>query len=448
MKKLLMICFDWPPSKGVGWHRVSKFAKYLVRFGWEPVILTVERGHQQGPFWEEDEPGNSIRVVRTDFYDRIDGFKRRFLGSKKSSAHDDWSVSDRTFKNEGDGVLTQFSGFFREMIAMPDEKIGWKRYALEKAMDITKNEEFHAVFSTSPPETAHLVAYEVKKQTGLPWIADLRDLWSGYHFYYRGFVKTFILSLLEKRVLGKADAVVIVSEPWAEELRRLHGRRLGDEKIYAITNGYDEEDYPACTPKDKTDKFSIVYTGKLHKELQDPTIFFESLSELIKEGKIDKAKVEADFYVYGYDKPDIMELASRYSLENCVFEKGMVSHKRCMEILQQAQALLFFGWSGRGAYGHHSAKVFEYIGARRPIIAVLRLRSSSVEDLIRQTNSGYIAWTKDELKSAILNLYGEYLSNGRTLFNGDESKIEKYSRAKKTEELTHILDKVTKVQER
>ena len=41
MKKVLIIAYYWPPAGGAGVQRVLKFAKYLPKFGWEPVILTV-----------------------------------------------------------------------------------------------------------------------------------------------------------------------------------------------------------------------------------------------------------------------------------------------------------------------------------------------------------------------------------------------------------------------
>ena len=45
MKKILMIVYYFPPTAGGGVQRSSKFAKYLLRFGWKPVILTVKNSY-------------------------------------------------------------------------------------------------------------------------------------------------------------------------------------------------------------------------------------------------------------------------------------------------------------------------------------------------------------------------------------------------------------------
>ena len=43
-KKVLIICYYWPPAGGSGVQRHLKFAKYLRDFGWEPIIYTPQNG--------------------------------------------------------------------------------------------------------------------------------------------------------------------------------------------------------------------------------------------------------------------------------------------------------------------------------------------------------------------------------------------------------------------
>ncbi len=42
MNKVLMITTHFAPDIHVGAKRVTKFAKYLPLYGWQPVILTKE----------------------------------------------------------------------------------------------------------------------------------------------------------------------------------------------------------------------------------------------------------------------------------------------------------------------------------------------------------------------------------------------------------------------
>ena len=42
MKKVLIITYYWPPAGGSGVQRWLKFAKYLPKYEWKPIIYTPE----------------------------------------------------------------------------------------------------------------------------------------------------------------------------------------------------------------------------------------------------------------------------------------------------------------------------------------------------------------------------------------------------------------------
>ena len=101
-----------------------------------------------------------------------------------------------------------------------------------------------------------------------PWLADFRDLWSQdtwarnsgnngiFHFFDQR---------LESRILAKADALVTVSEPWAERLQQ----RAPGVPVHCITNGYDPEDF-GFLPVPLTKSFSITYAGQLYEGKRVP----------------------------------------------------------------------------------------------------------------------------------------------------------------------------------
>lgn len=428
-RKVLVISYAWPPMEGIGLVRALKFAKYLPENGWEPIIVTIK---SETP----DTPSPSgMKVFRTEYRDVVDDIKNIFIRNK--TALKNGKAGMGTY--DADKKKKKAPSFIREMILIPDDQIGWYKFAVEEGRKIVESEDIGLIISTSPPETAHLIARKLKKIFNIPWVADLRDLWAEDHFRDRPFIKRLALRHMEKRVLKDADRVVTVSEPWAETLRLSLG--AGRDKVEVIENGFDEEDFSKAA-YNRNIKFTIAYTGKLHADKQPIDILFKILRDLIGEGRIDRDRIQVNFYVMGYDKPDIAGMARSYGLNGVVFEFDMVSYKRSLEIQKLSDALLFVQWRGRSGEGWYSAKLYDYVGSRRPILALAGKRGI-IADFMSETSSGILAEDEVSLREALLKLYGEYIENGFVKYTGNEANIANHSRKVGARKLAAILDSVT-----
>jgi glycosyltransferase involved in cell wall biosynthesis len=427
-KKVLIISYLWPPIEGVGVLRALKFAKYLPEYGWQPIILTTrpERTCRQ----QAGGLSGGMKVYRTEYRDIIEDIKGIFRSSRPAP-------KDR---GGADGRPAKKASVLRELVSMPDEQIGWRRFAVTEGRKIIEADGIDMIFSTSPPETAHLVARQLKRRYRIPWVADMRDLWADDHFRPRPLFKKAILSIMEKKVLEDADAVVTVSEPWAEKLK-VTLRNMRD-KVRVIENGYDEEDFNP-SPFVKNDKFTISYTGKLHREHQPVEFFLKALKDLIKEGRMDRNKLAVKFYILGYDRPDITALAGAYGLGDVVKEFEKVGYDKSLEIQRSSDALLFVQWRGAGGDGWYSAKIYDYLGARRPILA-LAARGGIIDKLITETSSGYVACDEGGLKDAVLKLYNDYIKNDSVKLYCNEDEVSRHTRRLKAAELAGIFDSLTK----
>jgi glycosyltransferase involved in cell wall biosynthesis len=426
MKKALIITYMWPPMEGVGVTRALKFAKYLPLYGWHPVILTVK------PDRPMPECGNAD-VVRTDYRDVIGSLRGMMPGRRESSGAAGLSNS-----SPASGGQDGRASLLREIVAMPDDQIGWYGFAVRDGIKLLETEKIDIIFSTSPPETAHLIARKLKKACGIPWVADLRDLWADDHFRDRPFVKKAALKFLERKVLADADSVVTVSKPWAKRLEMSLGGGKGIVKV--VENGFDDEDF-RYGPVVRNEKFTISYTGKLHKHHQPVTQFFGALRDLLNEGRIDRRKIEVNFYVFGYDKPDMTGMAKSFGVEDVVKELGRVSYERSLEIQRASDALLFVQWRGEGGDGWYSAKIYDYIGSRRRILALADGGGITAE-LIRNTGSGIIADDEPGVKKALLSLYGEFTGHGGAGINPDNAATGALTRKNRTGELARIFDSI------
>ncbi len=163
----------------------------------------------------------------------------------------------------------------RGIIAYPDAHEKWKPYALKCANALLEKEKVDAIISSSSPVTSHLIARELKNKWRIPWIADLRDLWTQNHNYYYGSMRKFVEQRLEVNTLKTADALVTVSPLWAEDLKKLHKKKI----IYSISNGFDP-DLLRSKEKNLASKFSITYTGPIYTGKHNTGEFLNALRDL------------------------------------------------------------------------------------------------------------------------------------------------------------------------
>jgi glycosyltransferase involved in cell wall biosynthesis len=327
----------------------------------------------------------------------------------------------------------------RELLTIPDEKRGWIKLALAAGRRFLAEEPVDAIFSTSPPESAHLIARRLSKEAGVPWIADLRDPWSDDHYREWPSWKRRCLCWVEGRVLADADVIVTVSETWAEGLANSHPDLAN--RLAVIPHGFDPEDYPATPGPTRHERLELLFTGRLHPRHQDPSMLFQALAELITEGRLRPEQVRCRFYlVEGYEMVDVEALAADHGVAPCVERCEPVFYREALGLQQSATALLAVQWTGRGGEGCHTTKLFEYLGARRPIL-VLHAPDGEVSSLVRACGAGVLTTSVAEVKDCLLKWVAAIEHAGWIPYNGDEAVISRYTRQSATAALAKLLNR-------
>lgn len=421
-----MIFYSFPPRGGVGAFRTIKFAKFLSRFGWEAVILTPENAPSQVYSEDMKDDVKGISVLKTGYFDI-------FNNAGRSSVKKDSADTKRAMHGKC-GVRKSFKSILKSLIAIPDEQIGWYRPAVTEALEVCKAGKIDLIYSSSPPETSHLIACAIKKRTGIPWVADLRDPWADYHHTGGIFIRNFINKILERNTLKYADRIITVSEKWSE----LFGRHYPG-KVSLITNGYDEEDFDPADSKEE--RFTITYAGKMHRDKQSPELFFKALHGLIREGSISEKDIQIKFYTYGNNQPDFEDIKKRYGLEKVLKVMPRIDYKKCLNELAGSSMLLLADWGGSGeiSLGVIPAKVFDYIGARKRILLLSAKADSDLCKIIKNTNSGVICSNETDIKRAVWESFDNF-KKGKQFYNGNTEEIKKYTRYNLTKDLSDIFN--------
>jgi glycosyltransferase involved in cell wall biosynthesis len=347
VKRVLIVAYYFPPIGGIGSIRLARMAHYLPEFGWEPVVLAPRNTpHPVDPGLSFDEE----RVVRSKSIE-LSRLGRLLHNARRSVASPDPEPT-RTPGSEGIG------GRARQMargVLFPDPQIGWWPGAVHSGSQLLRRERFDAVFSSSFPITAHLVADSLRRRAELPWIAEFRDPWSDrlpavpYRRAARG---------LERRIARVTDQVVMPTPTWAA-----HFGAAWATDVAVLPNGHEmapASDLPSDPPV-------LAHVGSHYPEQQCGfSTLWNALAHLRAEGDtVPRVRWVGPV-------PDSMsaELSGAGGIE--IEVTGPVPHERATRLMSDASMLFASGprRSDPISRGWVPAKLFEYIASGRSVLFI------------------------------------------------------------------------------
>lgn len=443
-KKVLLIAYYYYQREMVASNRTQAIFDYLKQFGWDVTLLTVP-------------PKNRMECVHHDIIHAAHplGFLKIYF---KFSKQDSWGLVDKKQTKETtkpsllSRIVRQFSFYVHKikflswlyvkvyslcsLIYFPDLSSGWYKSAVKIARKELQQNRYSAILSTSGPFTSHKIAEKLHFEFSLPWIADYRDLWSQRD--YRSFAVSSERAWLEKKyeskIIHSADILTTVSKPLADDLEKFHLK-----KTEVIFNGFNPD---SINPGVKLrEKFTITYTGALYsKESQDTSLLFTALSELLSEGIIPNSDIQVDFYGPYSDWLD--DEIVRFNLQNVVIQHGSVPKDMAISLQRSSQILFVLLWSAENGEGVLTGKFFEYLGAKRPILATGKY-CGGVTPILKQTKAGYAFSSVDTMKNQLITWYSEYKEKGFVEYHGVEDEVDKYSYREMARKFARLLDSVS-----
>lgn len=433
MKRVLIVSYFFPPQNAIGALRVGKLAKYLPEFGWEPWVLTLEqqavRGLRDLPV--EMDPNHVVRVG-------FSGMFRRLAQNRVATSNDsgpDASSRKPCRPSLRSRLWAAVSDRFRDT-RLPDRAFPWCRPAIRAGNRMIAETGFDVIFSSFGPVASHYVASRLAKRYQIPWIADYRDPWSQNHIEGLRGVRRWIEAAIERHVLKPCRLITTVSEPWRRQLELLHGK-----PAFLVFNGFDESDYltEAAAQSAVTGKMVINYTGTIYPGKQNPADFFRAIQELVQENAMDANALEVHFWG---SKPDAVEpMAARFGVTGMVQCHGRVPHQQAIAEQWKANAQLLLECTDTNERGHYPAKIFEYLAAQRPILAV-GPKGGVVDELLQTTNAGVLASDVPTVKKTLLQWMAEFRQHGRIAYQGNAEVIRRYTRCEQAKTLAQLCDRL------
>jgi glycosyltransferase involved in cell wall biosynthesis len=368
LKRVVIVCFTFPPFPGIGGRRWAKFARCLHEKGHDIQVIAAKKAKESESTWYKDT---------ADYIDRV-----HFLPSKYPE------------------ILTVVPASllqrFQYRLALVFVKIkNWRGNYFDpssfygpvvsaKVKDFIEKGYNNVIISCGPFRMTGDLLQLKDQYPEVNFILDFRDPWANnktsFGFQSIGKIRLNNEVLLEKEVISKADVVLSVSQEMNDYFYEVHGKSL-DSMVY-IPNGLDRADFANLDRELNTRKNKLwVFTGTLyHKSERVFSRFCDALFTIQETGRWpDGLRLEFCgtvppwFYIHTQKLGDKVQYIGNLGLNETY--KKLAESSACMLFLTDDLAY------------SKSTKFFEYVAMKKPVL-VMSL-GGGAGNYVAEKNLGY-----------------------------------------------------------
>ena len=402
-----MIAFHFPPFAGSsGVQRTLRFVQQLPRFGWQPIVLTAHpRAYEKT---SQDLLKDIPEGVVVERAFALDTARHLAIGRRYPGA-----------------------------LARPDRWKSWSLGAIPAGLRLIRQHRPSVIWSTYPIPTAHHVAAQLHRLSGLPWIADFRDPMAqeGYPEDPRTWAA---FERIERSAVTQATCSIFTTRGAAGMYRSRYPENAG--RIRVIENGFDEESFTGVTGGAALipGKTTLLHSGLIYPVERDPTQFFETLATLWKAGRISPDTLMIRFRAPAHDKL-ILGIAERLGVLPFVECLPPIPYREALGEMMRADGLLVM--QAANCNEQIPAKVYEYLRSQRPLIG-LTDPTGDTADLMTRAGVRHIAPldAPDQIATTLM-AFLEGLRDGSVTAPASEL-VAQHSRLSRTSELVEILGSI------
>jgi glycosyltransferase involved in cell wall biosynthesis len=432
MKRVLIISYYWPPAGGGGVQRWLKMTKYLHEVGWHPVIYTPSNAEVAGmddSLVAEIHP--SVEVIQSPIWEPYDLYKK-VLGIKKEEKIYSGFIQKDSSKPKWLRTLTQM---IRGNFFIPDARRFWIQPGIKFLNEYLKVHKVDAIISTGPPHTTHMIAMSVSNTNHIPWVADFRDPWTQIDFYkdlHLTWLANWRHKSLEKKVLTRASKIVTISPTLVKDLQYISKR----DDIQLITNGYDPADFTDDISV-RRDKFVLSHVGSMNGD-RNPNSIWVALDKLRTE--IPSFADDFELALIGPVDSIVFESIKNGGFSNNLRYIPFVAHDMAIKEMRSSHLLYLSINNTENQGGILTGKLFEYLGAKRPILCIGPEKCDAVDILNKYQPDGLATFDDvDKIASIIRTHYINYKLNHMSEVSND---AEQYSRRSLAHAFGKLLDSI------
>jgi hypothetical protein len=372
VKTVLIVAADFSPTSLPSALRPRLFAQHLPAFGWRPLVLTTDPRHYESSSDPENDQflPEDLEIVRTPALP-IQALRRIGIGD----------------------------------IGMRSLWHYW--LALSR---LCRTRRIDALLITVPPHVTSVLGPLARRRFGVPYVVDYQDPWISNYYWklpssqrpggYKWALAHALARCLEPVALSSVSHITAVSQgtieqaagryPWLKKVATTEIPFGGEAGDFAYLRAHPRRN-PIFDPDDG--RTHITYTGVCPPPMHETV---RALLGAVRLGRQEDACLFKDlrlhfvgttYAAHGNRAYQVMPLARELGLADIVDEHpARVPYLDALQIMLDSHALLLIG----SEEAHYTAsKVFPYILAQRPLLALVH-QASSVVDILRETGAGEI----------------------------------------------------------
>jgi glycosyltransferase involved in cell wall biosynthesis len=384
----LMVAFNYPPSATAGVHRTLRFTRFLGQTGWQSCVLTCAPNQDTrldsklADMIPAEVSVNHVALSRPEERQNQTRSAKGPAVEQHSSAGEDVATNPRV-----PGLRQQVKEL---LFAIPDDRIGWKKAAVSRGLELVRQHHIAVVYATAPPFTTLLVGREIARKAGLPLVLDFRDPWTRVPWGPRNksSLANRWAARLERLCVSSASAVILNTAELKDDFIQFYNR-MPPQKFIAIPNGYDPdvrnriENLPAATPRpaDSQQPRRLLHPGSMYRN-RDPRPIVDAIA-LLKEQGINVILEQVGYCDANFD---LAAYANARNVSDLIHIKPAIAHHEMLQYMSEVDAFLLLQ-PGTGL--QIPGKLFEMILYRKPILALCV--PGAVANVIQRYNIGTIA---------------------------------------------------------
>lgn len=386
------------------------FVRYLREFGWQPTILTANpRAYERVSEDRLKDIPPGVDVIRAF---ALDTGRHLAIGTRYS-----------------------------RLLALPDRWVSWMLGAVPAGLNMIRNLRPDVIFSTYPIASAHLIGLTLRKLTGVPWVADFRDPMTDGSYPPDPKVRR-AYQWIERKTVENASRMTVTT-PGTAAMYAGRFPKLPAGRIVQIENGYEEESFSSyrdlsSSPIRSSGRLTLLHSGLMYPSERDPRPFMKALQEVARETTGFSEKVRIVLRAPGHENY-LGNLISQFQVGNMVEIAPPIPYQAALQEMLNADGLLIF--QATNCNHQIPAKVYEYLRARRPILAITdpngdtanTLRGAGIDTITKLDSS-------DDIKRDLVSFVGRLTSGNAPL--ASEETITRFSRKWRAKELANLFDEL------
>jgi glycosyltransferase involved in cell wall biosynthesis len=434
-RRIIFFAYHYPPSRAVGAIRARKVAEALAAAGHDVHVITLPSGPGEDGA-KVDAPGITRHVIVPNRSPRelVLALREKLRPRTPQTAQ----PGEQGPAHSGHGTVPETSAlkrYFFSFLWLPDDVQGFIWPAMKLARRLAAGDGA-VLYSTAPPFSPHLAALLAKRFTGAPLILEFRDPWADNRQkppHVRSQFTDWLDAQLERACLRAADLLISVSSGIDRLLAAKQDRGIRAPRLL-IRNGIDTLITPAELPGAP---FRILHAGTCSHG-RDPRPFLRALAAAVNKADFPIRELEVRFIgeCSEYAGQDLRQLANSLGLDGVVHYEAWVPRDEVLRLMSQSQLLLVLAQKQPDQVPN---KVYEYLGAGRPILAYADA-DGEVAALLRGLPGHHVSMADNEV--ATVDFLAQSLRERRSMLPVDNSRLVELTASRQMELLVKNVERL------